>query len=376
MTEKEIAELRKRFKPDKSNISAIRGCYVNEKGEVLSEFSQSVALMPEGEAKKLLGILKKTLSGGLDKNLLGLEFTTQQVVEGEEHKLLMALRDSKLADEDAVQALFQKVIASVALEENYLILLAQDVYDVPYRPKDGDAMDDASTDVFSYFVCAVCPVKMTKPALGYHVQEHAFHSPAIDRIVSPPELGFLFPAFDDRAANIYGALYYTKDAADNHDAFVDAMFRCETPKPAAIQKELFQDILSDTLAGDCNYEVVQAVHGELQGMIAAHKESKEEEPLRISKRAVKQILQKNGVADESAAAFEEKFDATFGEDAALSPKNIVDTKQISVTTPDVSIRVAAGCGELLETRVIDGGKYILIRAEDGAELNGVPIQIS
>ncbi len=375
MTEKEIAELRRRFKPDKSNISAICGCYVNEKQEIISKFSQSIALMPENEAEKLLAILKKTLSGTVDKNLLNLEFTTQQVVESEEHKLLMALRQSKLNDEEAVEALFQRVIASVALEDNYLILLAQDAYDVPYRTKDGDTLEDASTDVFSYFVCCVCPVKMTKPALSYHVYDNAFQSAVIDRIVNPPEMGFMFPAFDDRAANIYGALYYTRDTADNHEDFLQAVLQCEAPKPAAVQKELFGDLLGETLTEDCRFDVVCAVHGQLQKMIDVHKENKEETPLRVTKGALRQILQDNGVSETNAASFGEKFDAQFGADTAISPKNIVDTKQIAVKTPDVTINVAAGCSNLVQTRIIDGAKYILIRAEDGVELNGVAIQI-
>ncbi len=375
MTEKEIAELRRRFKPNKNNISAIRGCYVNEKQEILSEFSQSLALMPENEAEKLLSILKKALSGTLDKNLLSLEFTTQQVVEGEEHKLMMALRKSKLQDEEAVQALFKLIIASVRLEDNYLILLAQDAYDVPYHTQNGEELEDASTDVFSYFVCCICPVKMTKPALSYHVYDNAFQSAVIDRIVSPPEMGFLFPAFDDRAANIYGALYYTRDTADNHEDFMQAVLQCEAPKPAAVQKELFGDLLGDTLTEDCRYDVVRAVHGQLQDIIEVHKENKEETPLRVTKGTLRQILHDNGVAETNLASFDEHFDAKFGADTSLSPKNIVDAKKIAVTTPDVSINVAAGHDDLVDTRIIDGKKYILIRAEDGVELNGVPIHI-
>mgnify|MGYP002514462470 CR=1 FL=1 len=34
MIEKEIAELRRRFRPDKSGVSHVRGCYVNESGEI------------------------------------------------------------------------------------------------------------------------------------------------------------------------------------------------------------------------------------------------------------------------------------------------------------------------------------------------------
>ena len=136
MNEKEIAEIRRRFKPDKSNITHVRGCYINDKREIVSEFSQSLALMPQEEAEKLLAILKRTLSGGLGKNLIDIAFATQQVVDSPEHRLLMALRSSSLCDEQAVREFYEHVIQAVSFDGNYLILLAHYTYDVPYRAKD------------------------------------------------------------------------------------------------------------------------------------------------------------------------------------------------------------------------------------------------
>lgn len=375
MNEKEISEIRRRFKSDKSNIRSIRGCYVNDNGEIISEFNQPVSLMPEEETEMFLSILKKTLSGTQGKNLIDIEFSTSQVVQSDEHGLLMALRDSSLNDENAVRALFQRIIPSITLEGNYLILLAQDVYDVPYRSRDGERMEDASTDVFAYMLCSICPVKMTKPALSYYAFENKFQTRVADWIVSPPELGFLFPAFDDRSANIYGALYYSRDIADSHENFVNTAFGCAAPMPAATQKEIFQNILRDTMADECSLELVQSVHGHLQQMIEVHKESKEPEPLRVGKSTFTRILKENGVSDIQAESFAKQFDMEFGEDASLSPQNIIDKKQIEVTMPDVKIQVAAGRDDLVETRIIDGARYILIRAEEGVELNGVPILI-
>ena len=88
MNDKEIAELRRRFRADKTSISRIRGAYVNEKREIISEMDQSVAMMTETEADEILSLLKKTLSGKVDTNLLDIHFTTQQVMESPEHKLL------------------------------------------------------------------------------------------------------------------------------------------------------------------------------------------------------------------------------------------------------------------------------------------------
>ena len=376
MNEKEVAEIRRRFRPDKSNITCVRGCYVNDKHEIVSEFRQSLALTPQEEAEKLLTILKRTLSGTLGKNLIDIDFATQQVVDSEEHRLLMELRNSALENDEAIQELFQRIVQSLSIEGHYVILLAHDTYDVPYRSKDGEQQGDASSEVYSYFLCSICPVKLTKPALSYYINENAFHNRREDWIVAAPELGFLFPAFEDRSTNIYSVLYYSRDIAEIHPEFVDAVFRCDIPMSAAAQKETFESILGETLADDCSYDVIQSVHDQLSGMIEEHKANKEVEPLVISKGTVEQVLESCGVPQERTVAFSEKYDTEFGSDMAIRPRNIVNSRQFEVCTPDVTIRVNPERSDLLETRVIDGKKYILIRAEEGVEDNGVPIHIS
>ncbi len=375
MNEKEIAELRRRFRADHSNITAVRGCYVNEKREVVAEFRQSMTMCSREESEQILALLKKSLSGTLGKNLAEIEFETQQVVSGEEHALLMALRKSGLDDDDAVHEFFRRTIEATNMEGNYLILLAHDNYDVPYRSKDGESEGRDSEEVFSYIVCSLCPIKLTKPQLGFHVDENRFCNIAADWVVSAPELGFLFPAFDDRATNIYSALYYTKDLAENHGEFVDAIFKCPVPMPAAAQRESFGAVLSESVAEDCSFDVVHAVHEQMSGMIADHRENRDVEPLKLSKTQVKELLETCGVADERVSRFEERYDETFGEDATLSPAALVGAKQLELTTPDVVIRVNPERADLVKTEVIDGRRYILIRADEGVELNGVPIAI-
>lgn len=69
MNEKEVSEIRRRFRADKSAISHVRGCYVNEKREIISRFDQSLALLGQTETEEILTVLRKALSGGMHKNL-------------------------------------------------------------------------------------------------------------------------------------------------------------------------------------------------------------------------------------------------------------------------------------------------------------------
>lgn len=376
MNEKEIGEIRRRFRPDKSNISHVCGCYVNEKGEIVSQFEQPLSMLPQEETEKLLSLLKRTLSGTLGKNLMDLEFSTAQVVSSEEHKLLMALRGSGLKDLDAVNELYQKIISSVSMEETYLILLAAEQYDVPYRSKDGEVQEDASDTVYSYILCSICPVKITKSALCYDVPENTFRSMRSDWLISYPEAGFLFPSFDDRSANIYNALYYSRNTAVLQEEMIRTVFNTPVPTPAQVQKETFESVLSETLEEDCSLDVVQAVHAQLCEMMEDHKEKKEEAPLMISKETVKSMLHANGVSPSRTAAFDEKYDEAFGAETRLSPANVVDQKKFTVKTQDVTIQVSPDRSDLIETKIINGTKYIMIRAEGEISVNGVDIRVS
>ena len=375
MNDKEIGELRRHLRRDRSNMTAICGCYVNGQKEIITSFRQSLGLMPENEAEKYFALLKRSLSGTIGKNLIDICFKTTQVGNSEEHKLLMDLRESRLKDEELVQKLYTKIIEHVTMEDSYLILLGCDTYDVPFKSKDDFVQKDNSNESYTYIVCSICPVKQTKPNLHYVAEEKLFHDGAINQMVSAPVLGFLFPAFDNRSTNIYNALYYTKDTKQSNEELVSALFHTPIPKPAAEQKKSFEALLGSALDDECSMEVVQEVHNQLCQRIEMHKEAKVAEPLMITKEDVKQVLKECGVSDNHVAKFSVDYDEAFGFEADLHPKNIIDNKRFEIKTADVSIKVAPDRADLIETRVIGGVKYILICADEDVEVNGVSIHI-
>lgn len=376
MNQKELNEIRRRIAPNKCGISRLYGCFVNGSSrEIISCLDTSLGLLSEFENEKYLSLLKKVLSGGLGKNLIDIVFSTQQVMKGEEHKLLSDLRQTCLSDPDLREAFFQKIIAALDMADtNYLILLAHDTYDVPYKGKDDALQQDASDTVYSYLLCSVCPVKDGKPELAYFPGEKEFHSSGISHIVSPPVLGFLFPAFDDRAPNLYNALYYAKDPNELHQAFIDTVFATEPPMSAGQQKETFHSALSDALEEDCSFDVLQQVHEQIREVILDHKESKDPNPLELSAQELGTILKGGGVPGERVQAFQQQCARDFGPDSPLKPANLIDSKKFTIETPQVKISVDPEASYLVETRVIGGRKYILIPADDGMEVNGIPVR--
>jgi len=374
MNQKELNEIRRRLALDKNCMGKIYGCFVNQTKEIIAYIEEPVAAMPQSEGERYMALFKKALSGALGKNLIDIEFATQQVMEGEEHKLLMDIR-ADIGNAELREKLYQKIIPAVNLDCNYIILLGADRYDVPFKGTDELTVEDASETVFSYFVCSVCPVNESKTELGYVIDQSAFHNCTFPQTVAAPEMGFMFPCFDDRAANIYNALFYTKDTDMMQEEFISSVFKTEIPMSAGEQKMTFQEVLTETLEEDCSFEVIQSVHERICERIVEHKESKDPAPLDLSSREVGEILENSGVPKEKVEVFKEKVKKQFGEDKPLKPANIIDSKKFEVVTPQVKISVAPEYSYLLETQTINGRKYIMIPADETVEINGVSVKV-
>ena len=377
MNQKELNELRRRFKPDRTAISKVYGCYVSGSRQIISYVDAPLGLLSQEEQEMYLNLLKKTLSGALGRNLIDIEFSTRQVADSDEHRLLQTLRQTELQDPIARESLYRRIIDAIDMgESSYLILLAADTYDVPHRSRDDLEVPDASETVFRYFVCAICPVKDPTLALQYSDRDKEFRGSSTGHIALPPVLGFLFPAFDDRSANIYSALFYSKDTAQLHQEVIDAVFCIQNaPMSPQEQQNVFTSALTETLEKDCSYDVVQAVHEQLRGRIQEHKDSRDPEPLTLSVREVGDVLTGSGVPEEKAEAFQEACRRKYGQDAALNPRNIIETGKFQIATPEVKITVPPEYSYMVETRIIDGRRFILIPADDGVEVNGIPVTI-
>ncbi len=369
MTQKEIGELRRHFKPDRAAVERIYGCYVNTNREIVAYIDEPVSLMPGGEQEMYLALLKKSLSGGLGRNLIDIVFSTSQVADSDEHRLLMELRGSRLRNADAREALYRRIIDSFDPETNYVILLCFDAYDVPKRGSDGG--DGDSENVFSYILCAVCPTKDIKQELQFFPGDNEFHSTASGQVITPTSFGFLFPAFDGRTVNIYNALFYTRDASDSHADVISGLFNVDLPMSAGEQREAFEGALGQALGEECSFEVVRAVNERLASQLSEHRETKAPEPLVLTASDVGDMLTDLGVSQGAVESFKSLCGEALGEGASIIPGNVIDEKRLVVKADELTISSAQEEGFRLETRVIDGKKYILVPVGARVEINGV-----
>jgi hypothetical protein len=371
MIRKEINEIKAQYTLEDCAILKMCGCYVDGEKNKVTKIGETFLNLPDEEKHKYFEIFKKTLSGTPGKNLIDIQFKTDSYMEDGARTFLYRLRDSELKDDAVLDEFYDRVIANYSYPGNYLILLIHQVYDVPGKTEDNIAMEDASEEVYNYLLCSICHVTLSKPGLGYDEMANTFHNQVQNHMVDLPDIGFLFPAFNDRSEDGDKVLYYSKDADDFQQGILGRVLDCEIPLPAGNQKETFQTLVTQTLGEDCDYETLKNIHENLNEMIEEQKGNPE--PVLLDKKEVKNLLEKSGVKEEKLTGFEEHFEKAAGENTTLLASNIAETRKFEVKMPDVVVKVNPDRTDLVETRIIDGRQCLVIQIDERLEVNGISV---
>ena len=375
MEKNEINELRKLFTLEKCGISKVVGCYVNGDKVKLANIDELFGVLPEEEQHKYFEIFRKSLSGQTGKNLLNMEFN--ETSKDEQIDFLIRLRDSELKDEKILDEFYDKVIESYNYVGNYIIILAYQSYDVPSITSDNMENEDASEEVYRFVLCSICPVELSKPGLEYFEVENTFHNSERSYMVGLPDMGFLFPAFTERCEDRDRLLLYTKDSKEFDIGFMNYVLNCRVPIPAPRQKDIFNEIITETLEDECDYETVKNIHEELSSIIETRKEDPTV-PETISKKEIKNIFENSGVNVERMENFDRRYDAHFEEEKeeekSFYVKNLYPAaNKVEIKTANVSIKVDADKMDVIETKIIDGKKCLVIRVDEELIVNGIRV---
>lgn len=370
MDKKAISEIRKLIKPD-SCVDRIRGCYVNEEGQIIHELHDSLASMEKESLEKYCEILRGALSGKLGRNLFNMEFPIVGETEGSGQQMLYRLQQSELKDDALLTEFFEDVVKHFRCDSKYLILLIHGIYDIPAKGSDNEEMEDASDYVYSFLLFCICPVILMKEGLCYDEDACTFLDRRMDWAVQKPVSGFLFPAFNDRQPDVHSLLYYCRKEDARHEEISADLLGCSLPIPEADQKELFKSIVEQTLGRDCNFENVKNLNDAVSEIIEQNKDSGE--PVQIEKAEMRRLLSENGADQSVLSDFDAAYDEAVGEGVPLMAENLIDTSKLEVKSPSLRISVKSEMADMLKTRVIDGMEYLLIPVTDELEVNGIRI---
>ncbi len=408
MTKKEINEIKSLFDTIQDcNILKLAGCYVNGEKTKVKTFSDSFYNLPEEEMYKYLEIFRRTLSGTPGKNLVDMSFVDQEASNDISGKgLLQKLRKSELNDEATLNAFYDKVIENYNYVGNYLILLIHQAYDIPGVTTDGIEMDDASDEIYSYILCSICPMKLTKPGLGFDDDLGEIHTLRQIFAVELPDTGFLYPAFNERSSDDSAILYSTRKTDILQDAFIEKVLDVSATLPAKQQKEGFNELVTTVLGRDSSFETVLSIQENLKNTVKEKKNEAAGEPLFLDKETMRNVFASSGVSEEKLQVFDKKFDEQFdmkllherqveqeiasGDlevegtttsnyvpnikvEEKLFADNVAPVRNFEVRNKNMVLRVSSKHTDIIDTRIIDGKKCLVIELTDDLTVNGIPV---
>ena len=330
MNKKEVLELKRRFKKEAATFTRVCGCYVDGNHNKVCKFGNTFLNLEEDEFYKYLEIANKALSGTIGNNLLELKFPIEEEEVGGRQHILMALRASKLEDENLLDTFYDLVIDTYDHAGNYLIVLFHDAYDVMSRTSDNNNLDE-SEEVYEYLICAICPVDLSKPGLGFLEEEHRIGPRVRDWVVGAVDTAFLFPAFNDRSTDIHSTLFYTKNTKEPHSEFMANGLGCGIERTATEQKMAFHSIVRNVLGAEDEHtdDVLLDLQQNLSDMIDEYAETHDddEDVFLLDKEVVTKLLADSDISEVKAAKIEKSVDEAFGEKPPAA-ENVIDSKAL------------------------------------------------
>lgn len=330
MNKKEVLELKRRFKKEAATFTRVCGCYVDGNHNKVCKFGNTFLNLEEDEFYKYLEIANKALSGTIGNNLLELKFPIEEEEVGGRQHILMALRASKLEDENLLDTFYDLVIDTYDHAGNYLIVLFHDAYDVMSRTSDNNNLDE-SEEVYEYLICAICPVDLSKAGAWLLEEEHRIGPRVRDWVVGAVDTAFLFPAFNDRSTDIHSTLFYTKNTKEPHSEFMANGLGCGIERTATEQKMAFHSIVRNVLGAEDEHtdDVLLDLQQNLSDMIDEYAETHDddEDVFLLDKEVVTKLLADSEISEEKAAKIEKSVDEAFGEKPPAA-ENVIDSKAL------------------------------------------------
>lgn len=330
MTKKDILELKKRLNKTDCSITRLCGCYVDGNKNKILTLSETFLNLDDEEFYKYLDLSRKCLSGTVGNNLLQLEFPTEEEAPGGRQQFLMGIRESGLKNVELLDRFYDLVIEHYDCPGNYLILLFKDAYDIITKTNDGLKLDE-SEEVYDYLLCAICPVTLSKPGLGYREEENRIGARIRDWVVGAPDTGFIFPAFSDRSSDIHSLIYYIKDAKDSRPEFVENVLGCGTKRTAAEQQQVFSSIVKQAFVSEekDSEEVLLQLQESFQDIACPDEDEiyDEPEPVVLTRELVEEVLTEHGIQGDAARHIKEGISREFETEPPVL-RNLIDEKAL------------------------------------------------
>lgn len=367
MIKQEFSELRRALGYERLVIRRIFHMYVSNENEVIWQAEDDFQVLEEERQNRIRDILKELLSTAVtvkthpaevEQNLPLYRILAGETFAGTDAWIPDDVPDD--ADTDmppqSIEELQKAVLEGYTHTDPYYALAAEIIYDVPGKAEDKEEMFDASDETYTAFLAGICPAKLSKAALGYSDQEVG----QLERRweIYKPAVGFLYPSFRDRAADLSEAVFYTKAPKEEPVLYrIFAVREEDIPETKNEKKENLAELLSEA---ELSVEEAAAVTESIREMAEENPESI------LGPQEITHILRENTQAD--TAELQESYEEVMRQEI---PMTVAAEKKIKIKTESCEVHISTDHAELIREEILDGVRYICVPADGTVTVNGI-----
>ncbi|MFK9092105.1 DUF4317 domain-containing protein [Bacillus salipaludis] len=382
MNKKDIANIRKQFKLDNHlmNIREIFNVYVQkESGEIYHHVSQPFQMLEQEAQELFLANFKKVLTGHLDAKLFELKFTRD--VEDSTQMFLFEGLQADTSDDwkEYMLEIVTKMFAHTVYEFDSVVTFIRGEYRKPTRKRDMESEEGGDDEVYSnsFILCSLNKTDQPKKALTFDYIEKEFKSyNFFDPIINldSPLSGFLFPAFNDNAADVNHILYCAGKANQPDFGFIEKVLNCEEIITAQEDKDCFDFILKEVIGDEVDSQVISNVYEEIDKLVQENKENEESETPTLDSRDIERILTVSGVENVETAKVEHAFKAVVADEKHEFKASSVVPKTIKINTKIADVTINPKDLKYVKYITFQGKRCLLLEVDEDVVVEGFRLE--
>lgn len=336
----------------------------------------SFCVIGERTAGAIFSQLQKMLSGSFDEKLFELRFQS----DAEDHAQLILHKGLLAGDaaewQDQMLTITGKMLQDTQYEQDMVITFMRGQYFKPTKRTNEEAEENERDEVYAlnYTLCALNKVESPQKTLVFDYVNKAFrYNIGMDPVVKlgAPEAGFLFPCFNDGAADVNHVLYAAAKANEPDIRFIEEVLNGEIKPTKLEEKAVFEDIVREVAGDQMNATALAQVYEEIHQMIELNEE---DTPPVLDYRDVERVLTASGLEDISAEkverAFEQVVDSVKYEFKAASVMPKYTSKSIKINTKVATITISPQDLKYVKQVEYNGRRCILIEVDEDTVIEG------
>lgn len=387
MNNKDIADIRKRFKLDTDllKIAEIYNVYIQgEATEVFHEDSRSFSLLDREQQELFLANFKKVLGGKLDAKLFEVKFLPQEEGQADHtQRLLYEGLETKDAAEwqENMQRIALKMIEEKPFEKDMVITFIRGTYFKTTKREADETEIDMRDEVYTtpFILSSMNQTELPKSSLVFDFAEKEFKSNILlDPVIklASPVGGFLFPGFTDNAADINHIVYSASKANKPDFQFIENVLNGDEIVTAEEDKAVFEEIVKAVIGDEVNSRTLAGLYDEINLMLEVEKEAEKEDvevPV-LDTVEVTRVLKASGVKDISAEKVERAFQQVVEDkNYEMKASHVVPSyasKSIKINTKVAEIKISPQDLRYVKGVNYNGKRCILIEVEEDTMIEG------